>query len=130
MTTKTLTRTVVADSKADAEKQVIEALSASFDNLQIDTTTPVKTFEVSVLAWDNPATDKVGNPISVGDKVLFGSSESVRVGRVDSVSRRNVSVIAEDTGWPNDRLPQNVIVLPANLTTEPIMVDRLVIAKA
>ena len=128
MDTRTLKRTVTADNKTAAEKQVIEALAATFDNVQIDTTTPVKTFEVSVLAWDNPVTDQLGNQINEGDNVLFGSSESIRVGRVDWAARSVVKVIAEDTGYTNYRLPKNLIVMPANLTTEPVVTQRLAIA--
>jgi len=130
LSTRVICRTVTADSKSDAEKQVIEAISGYADNLQVSTVTPVKTFEVSVLAWDNPVHDKVGNPISKGDKVLFGAAENVRVGIVDYVGKRHLNIVAEDTGWPNERRPNSVIVLPANLDTVPTTIEKLVIATA
>ena len=131
MNTRTYTQTIIANTQKEAEKAALEEVSGYADNFQIGTVTPTKTFEVQVLAWDDPVTDKVGNEINKGDKVLFGSSESVRVGTVDTVARRRVVILAEDTQWPNERTPSNVIVLPANLDTEavtvPVTIDQLVV---
>jgi len=128
--TFTLTHTVVASTKQEAEKLAVQYLSGRYDNLQVDSTESVRSYTVSVLGWDNPVHDKVGNPISLGDKVLFGAAENVRVGKVDYIGKHHLNIVAEDTGWPNERRPNSVIVLPANLDTVPTTVERLVIANA